>query len=63
VLDLLPTEPEPVAADRVYDSLGVDRSQIRQMLALSPTERLGELEVLLASILEIRVRTPRTSTR
>jgi hypothetical protein len=36
------------------DENGVDRAQIREMLALSPAERLRRLEQVVSGILEIR---------
>jgi hypothetical protein len=36
------------------DENGVDRAQIRAMLALSPEERLLRLEGFIASVIEIR---------
>lgn len=37
-----------------FDDEGVDRSQIREMLKLSPSERLQRLEDLVDSILRVR---------
>ena len=46
---------EPDASpERDVDADGVDRAQIRAMLALSPEERLRCVEELVESILEIR---------
>jgi hypothetical protein len=45
--DLAPCEPD-------IDENGVDRAQIRQMLDLTPAERLLVLENLADSIAEIR---------
>ena len=45
------TEPFPMPE---VDSNGVDRSQIRRMLALTPSERLRTLESALASIIQVR---------
>ena len=49
-----PTDPHasPVVPD--IDDNGVDRAQIRAMLALTPAERLRKAEEFLASALEIR---------
>jgi hypothetical protein len=49
-----PTAPDacPPASD--IDDNGVDRAQIRAMLALTPAERLRKAEEFLASALEIR---------
>ena len=38
------------------DENGVDRAQIRAMLALSPEERLKRVEEFVESVLEIRER-------
>ena len=43
----LPMEPD-------IDENGVDRAQIRAMLALSPGERLKKVEEFVQSLLEIR---------
>lgn len=45
--DVRPAEPD-------IDGNGVDRAQIRAMLALTPAERLKKAEDFLASVLEIR---------
>jgi hypothetical protein len=45
---------EPLPPGNAYDELGVDRSQIRAMLALTPVERLRWLESFVESVLEIR---------
>jgi hypothetical protein len=45
--ELFPCEPD-------IDEAGVDRAQIRQMLALTPAERLLVIENLADSIAEIR---------
>jgi hypothetical protein len=42
----------PLAPD--IDENGVDRTQIRAMLALAPAQRLQRLEGFLASVIEIR---------
>lgn len=47
------SEPEPFPMPEI-DSNGVDRSQIRRMLALTPGERLRTLESALASIMQVR---------
>ncbi len=49
----------PEAPD--IDENGVDRAQIRQMLRLSPEERLRRVEEYVDSVLEIReINEPRT---
>ena len=48
-----PVEPQDGGSDLV-DENGVDRAQIRQMLALAPMERLRRMQEFVASILEIR---------
>ena len=45
--DATPTEPD-------IDANGVDRAQIRQMLDLTPAERLLVIENLAESVAEIR---------
>jgi hypothetical protein len=45
--DLAPSEPD-------IDENGVDRAQIRAMLALTPEERLRRVEGFIQSALEIR---------
>jgi hypothetical protein len=45
-------DAEPEAPD--IDDNGVDRAQIRAMLALTPEERLKRVEEFLESALEIR---------
>jgi hypothetical protein len=45
--DALPIEPD-------IDESGVDRAQIRAMLALTPEERLRRVEEFVESVLEIR---------
>lgn len=45
-------DPAPAAPD--IDANGVDRAQIRAMLALSPEERLRRVEEFVESALEIR---------
>ncbi len=50
-----PRGDEPIAAPAPdLDSAGVDRAQIRAMLALTPEERLRRVEELVESILEVR---------
>jgi hypothetical protein len=45
--DLVPAAPD-------VDANGVDRAQIRAMLALTPEERLQHVEEFLEGVLEIR---------
>jgi hypothetical protein len=45
--DLVPAAPD-------VDANGVDRAQIRAMLALTPEERLRRVEEFLEGVLEIR---------
>ena len=50
-------EPTAAAADPAapdIDENGVDRAQIRAMLALTPDQRLRKVEEFLSSALEIR---------
>ena len=47
-----PAAEQPAAPE--IDAAGVDRSQIREMLALSPEERLLAAQDHLDSLLEIR---------
>jgi hypothetical protein len=46
-------DDEPRPPETADDELGVDRSQIREMLALTPVERVRKLESF-ESVLEIR---------
>ena len=46
--------PEAGPAEPDIDANGVDRAQIRAMLALSPAERLRRVEEFVESVLEIR---------
>ena len=48
------TDPNVRPAVPDIDENGVDRAQIRAMLALTPAERLKKAEDFLASVLEIR---------
>jgi hypothetical protein len=45
------------------DENGVDRAQIRAMLALTPEERLRRLEGFIASVIEIRTLNEKPSAR
>ncbi len=57
------SEPQqPLVPDAPdIDENGVDRAQIRQMLRLSPEERLRRVEEYVDSVLEIRaINGPRT---
>lgn len=47
-----PAPADPLLPD--IDENGVDRAQIRAMLALSPEERLRKVEEYVAAALEIR---------
>ena len=49
-------EPASVEGDLGgdYDASGIDRTQIRAMLALSPEERLDRLQSFAESVLAIR---------
>jgi len=51
-LDVPATSSQPQQLD--IDENGVDRTQIRAMLALTPEERLRRLEGFIASVIEIR---------
>jgi hypothetical protein len=46
--------PDAVPCEPDIDENGVDRAQIRQMLDLTPAERMLVIENLAASIAEIR---------
>jgi hypothetical protein len=46
--------PDPVPCEPDIDENGVDRAQIRQMLDLTPAERMLVIENLADSIAEIR---------
>lgn len=45
---------EPAPAEDAYDDQGVDRSQIRAFLALTPAERLDRLHEMVAFIEHVR---------
>lgn len=47
-------ESDDLGATPDIDWRGVDRAQIRRMLAMSPSERLEWLETFLASVADIR---------
>jgi hypothetical protein len=51
--DLQQPSGEPFPLPEI-DSNGVDRSQIRRQLALTPSERLQVLETFLASVIQLR---------
>jgi hypothetical protein len=51
-----PAEREELPPEETSDELGVDRSQIRAMLALSPVERLELASQFAEGVLEIRAR-------
>jgi hypothetical protein len=59
VHDVDAIEPEVFPMPEV-DSNGVDRSQIRHLLALTPAQRLQVLESALASMIKVRSGTNRT---
>jgi hypothetical protein len=46
-------------AETTIDGQGVDRTQIRQMLTMTPAERLLRLQEMVEGILEIRERNVR----
>lgn len=48
-----PVDPD-VPAEPDIDDQGVDRAQIREMLALRPEERLRRMEEFVTGVLEIR---------
>lgn len=54
--ELVPTEPD-------IDESGVDRAQIRAMLALTPEDRLRRVEGFVESALEIRELNEKRSIR
>jgi hypothetical protein len=49
-----PASEDPRPAEPDIDANGVDRAQIRAMLALSPEERLRRVQEFVESALEIR---------
>jgi hypothetical protein len=54
-VESMPIEARPIEAmGGDYDATGVDRSQIRAMLRLTPLERLQRLQGYAESILELR---------
>ena len=49
--------PRPPDGERIYDDNGVDRTLVRWMLSLTPTERLAAVQSgidLLASVRNVR---------
>lgn len=48
------TADDPVPAEPDIDENGVDRAQIRAMLALTPEERLRRVQEFVESAMEIR---------
>jgi hypothetical protein len=61
-----PLNESQVSSDESFplpdiDSNGIDRSQIRRQLALTPSERLQALEAFLASIILLRSETRKSS--
>jgi hypothetical protein len=58
-----PDAGEPTPAEDVYDDQGVDRSQIRTFLALTPRERLERASRLAAFFLRVRALNGRAPTR
>lgn len=56
-------EAEPTPAAEVYDDQGVDRSQIRQCLALTPRQRLDRAAQIAAFYVRVRERNARTWTQ
>lgn len=56
------TEPEEGFPVPEIDEAGIDRSQIRMFLELSPAERVGRLTAMLASIDRIRRGSERASS-
>jgi hypothetical protein len=59
--DLQGDEPSP--AEQVYDDQGVDRSQIRICLALTPRERLDRASRVAAFFLRVRALNARAQAR
>jgi hypothetical protein len=51
---IAPRDDAPSPAEPDIDENGVDRAQIRAMLALTPEERLRRIEGFVESALEIR---------
>jgi hypothetical protein len=51
------SDPAPPSQlpDEPYDERGVDRSLVRWMLSLTPTERLGALQSYLEQLAEFRI--------
>lgn len=56
-------ETDAAAVTESHDERGVDRTQIREMLALTPVERLRRLEGFVESTLVIRALNDRTAIR
>jgi hypothetical protein len=53
-MKVAPGDEEPAPAEPDIDENGVDRAQIRAMLALTPEERLRRVEAFVRSAREIR---------
>jgi hypothetical protein len=49
-----PSADEWIPSEPDIDENGIDRAQIRAMLALSPADRLERIEEFVQSLLEIR---------
>lgn len=58
-------EPAETAAppSGVYDERGVDRSLVRWMLSLTPTQRLEALQTYLEQLAEFRLVEPHSAPR
>jgi hypothetical protein len=54
---------EPTPAEHVYDDQGVDRSQIRTLLALTPRERLERASRVAAFFARVRMLNARSQAR
>lgn len=54
---------EPTPAEQVYDEQGVDRSQIRECLALTPRERLDRAARVAAFFFRVRALNARAEAR
>jgi hypothetical protein len=64
-MELRPVLPddEPAPAQQVYDDQGVDRSQIRGCLALTPRERLDRAARVAAFFMRVRALNARAQPR
>ena len=61
-MSTMPANDRP-SPEAIYDANGVDRSQIREMLRLTPEERLRRVQEFVESALEVRELNEKRSIR